>query len=204
MAVDCNSLATALQIGAVFLPEDSGQNRYFADAARDLFTGNIEALMQLAPGRWTLRELIIASRSREIMEDLLSRCPTTRDRAAYFQDDKTFSSIPTTLTSRLAPLGVVAACWDRARYRISLNGWARSESILGYGSDETTRFATDAIAVKAEPGNTRPQEAEVESSLFAAKCLPPQPTICKSVRGTAKEILENHAAAFIGSCRLYW
>lgn len=145
MAADCNSLATALQIGAVFIPEDSGQNRYFTDAARDLFTGNIEALMLRAPGRWTLRDLIIASRSREIMEDLLSRCPTTRDRAAYFQDEKTFSSIHTTLTSRLAPFGVVAACWDRAPYRISLNDWARSESILIYGSDETTRFAMDAI-----------------------------------------------------------
>lgn len=145
VAADCTTLATAQQIGAVFIPEEDGPNRYFSDAGRDLFVGIIEAFLLHCPGLWTLRDLLLAANSAEMMEHILSLHPVTRARVGYFKEQRTFSSIHTTLTSRLAPFGIVAACWDRARDKVSLNEWARSESILVLGSDETTRFAMDAI-----------------------------------------------------------
>lgn len=145
LARDCNSPATALQVASVLIPVEEGPNRFFSDAARDLLAGVLVALDRLSPGLWTLRDVLCAAKDKRRLHQLLSQAPEAGDRLQYFDEERTFQNVYSTLRSRTAWFEPVAACWDRAKGRISLADWIRGESILVLGNDEAIRTPLDAI-----------------------------------------------------------
>ncbi len=146
VARDVTSPITAQQIATILVPEEGNtDNRFFPDAVRDLVTGVMIAFIRTCPGRWTLRDVVLAMKSKERLKLVLSRVPETRDRLGYLEEDRTASNILSTAATNMAPFEPIAACWDRAAKRVSLQDWARGEYVLLLGSDESTRAAMNAV-----------------------------------------------------------
>lgn len=145
IAEDCDEPAVAQQIAAIFIPEDNGPNRFFTDTARDILSSVMIAFQLQCPGRWTLRDVIVACARPDTVRDLLSRHASIKDVLANLLDERTLSSVLVSLQSHLVPFKTVAAAWDQATSSISLCSWIASSDILVLGNDETCRFAVDAI-----------------------------------------------------------
>jgi type IV secretory pathway TraG/TraD family ATPase VirD4 len=61
MSADVTSPATALQIAATFIPQESGgSNPYFTDTARDLLTGVMLSFIE-SGAEWGLRDLVLTN-----------------------------------------------------------------------------------------------------------------------------------------------
>ena len=146
MSADITSPASALQVSSILIPEEQGSsNRYFTDTARDILR---EVMMSFvgAGCEWTLRDIVLAMRSRDRLIEVLERTPEgTELLGLHAGDSRAFQSVLSTARSRLAPLEPVAALWHRAKHKVSLHDWVRGEMVLVLGNDETARTAMDAL-----------------------------------------------------------
>lgn len=145
IAEDCDEPAIAQQIAAIFIPEDTGPNRFFSDSARDILSSVMVAFQLRCPGRWTLRDVLLGCARPETVRHLLSLHPSTKDVLANFLDQRTLSNVLLSLQSHLVPFRTIAAAWDQASTSVSLRSWISSSDILILGNDETCRFAVDAV-----------------------------------------------------------
>ncbi len=146
MAKDVTSPAAALQAAALLFPKAvNDANPFFSNAARHLLYGVMVSLILGAPGRWTLRHLLLILRSEPLLKSVLSQWEATRHLTQYCEHTATFQNILSTLLTRTAPYEIIAASWDRSSTRISLRAWLREESILVLGNDEDNRTAIDAM-----------------------------------------------------------
>lgn len=146
LAADITSPASALQMATLLVPKaQNDANPFFSNAARHLLYGVLLGLIQLAPGRWTLRHVLLIVRTRALLLDLLRRADSTRHLLQYFDHESTFQNILSTILTRTAPFEIIAATWDRSPERISLKHWLTEESILVLGNDEENRTALDTM-----------------------------------------------------------
>ena len=146
MGKDVTAPATALQVAMALIPTESGSNRFFSDAARDLVTGIQISFIRSCSDAWTFRDVVLAATNRDRLRLVLERSQEGQDLLeGYFVEERTLNNIVSTLRARLAPLEPVAALWQRSKYRISLREWTEGESILVLGNDESVRGAIDSI-----------------------------------------------------------
>jgi hypothetical protein len=142
---DCDSVATALQLSANLVPEDEGPNRFFSDAGRELVVGVLLSLMRFSLGRWTLRDLLLIVRNQAILRQVLSRHGETAPLCHYFDEERTYQNIRSSLASKINRFSPIAACWDRASESLALSDWVNSESILVLGYDPSIRIAMQTV-----------------------------------------------------------
>lgn len=141
LAADVASPAAAFQVATALVPDEQGSQPFWVESTRHLLAGVIESLGRLAPGRWTLRDVLLALRYPERVRQVLALHPDTAHVwGRYAGDERTLANLFSTIGSKLRPFEVVAALWEHARARISLREWARGEAILVLG--ESTRFKT--------------------------------------------------------------
>ena len=147
IARDFTTPASARQFATILIPEDKNASQpFFANSARDLIGQIIISLIQLKPGEWTLRDLILATQSKEKMIALLEKTPQGAAKAnTYFSDDRTGNNILSEIATRMAPFESVAQAWRYADDRTSLTEWVSGESILVLGSNEEHRAALEPI-----------------------------------------------------------
>jgi len=146
MAADITSPATAQQIATILIPENKHASQpFFSDAARHLLTGVFISFIRTCPEAWTLRDVILAMKSRGRLCEVLGRVPETRDLLENLKNDITAQNIMSTIQTRLQRYEFIAATWDRAGESINLRDWLNGEYILVLGNDEATRSALDAI-----------------------------------------------------------
>jgi hypothetical protein len=146
VARDCNSPAAAVQLAHVLIPDqDAGPNAFFVKGAQDLLAGVILAFVVRAPRRWALRDVLLAFGDVATLRDLLARSPHTADRLKYFADDRTLANLLASLAAELAPFMPIAAAWDRAANKVSLEDWVRGEFVLVLGCEEALRAPLDAV-----------------------------------------------------------
>jgi hypothetical protein len=145
IARDCTSPTTALQMATSFIPVEEGANRFFSDAARDLFAAVLVALMKAAPGRWTLRDVVLVMKQPLHLRALLGSRPETMDRLHYFDEPRVFQNIYSTLAATMAWYEPIAAAWSTAGNRISLEGWLQEESVLVLPNDEAVRTPLEVL-----------------------------------------------------------
>jgi type IV secretory pathway TraG/TraD family ATPase VirD4 len=146
MSADVTSPATALQIAATFIPQESGgSNPYFTDTARDLLTGVMLSFIE-SGAEWGLRDLVLTMRIPQRLEEVLSQTETGRDLLeVHSGDSRAYRDVLSTARSKLAPFEPVAAAWARAEQRVSLRAWSEGEMVLVLGNDDSVRAAMDAI-----------------------------------------------------------
>ena len=147
IAQDISSPATARQFATILIPEDKNASQpFFANAARDLIGQMVLALIQIKPGEWTLRDLVLAMQNREALIGILSQTPQGKAKAEiYLGEDRTGLNILSEVATRLAPFESVAEAWSRCPHKISLTDWVASESVLVLGTNEEHRAALDPI-----------------------------------------------------------
>src|SRR5262249_3749671 len=118
---------------------------FFSDAARHLLYGVIVSFM-LSGYEWTFADLLRAVSSARRLKAILKKHPQTRDIARrYFGDKRLLSNIMSTLATKLLAFEPIAAAWEHAKGKVSLQQWADEESILVLGNSEISRTAIDAI-----------------------------------------------------------
>jgi Type IV secretion-system coupling protein DNA-binding domain len=119
MAADIKTPAAALQTASLLIPEiKTDNNPFFANAARHLLTGAINALIEQAGARWNLRHVLLVMRDPVRLGNLLGRSEHTRFLLQYFEHTGTFQNILSTVLTALAPFDTLAASWDRADQQV--------------------------------------------------------------------------------------
>lgn len=145
IAKDAESPAVCLQIAETLIHAEEGPNQFFSLAGIEIVASLMVALNLSAPGRWTLRDVILAVRSPRLLRAILGRRAETHGPLVHFEEPRTLANILSTVRVRLAQLEPIAAAWDHAADEVSLDEWARGEMILVLGNDETTRVCLDAL-----------------------------------------------------------
>jgi len=150
MSKDIRSPGTADQIARILVPREEGPNRFFADAAADLLAGVIKAFIlrgesgQVVP--WTFRDVLLALQNQKRLERILRLHHVTLPLVdEYFQEERTFQAIRSTLRSHMAGYETVAALWARSAEKISLVEWLQGDHVLVIGNDDSLRIPIDAI-----------------------------------------------------------
>lgn len=140
---DIREGASALQFASILIPPVAGESQpYFRNASRLLLAGVIEAFIRLAPGKWTLRDIILTLRHEYRMVAILSTQVSTAPLIdKYLNSSKQGNDVVSTLDTFLGGLPFVAAAWHHSdQPPISLKDWASSEAILVLGSDPKFDF----------------------------------------------------------------
>lgn len=150
--VDCvaGGIKTCQQIGYIFFPEDNGHNRYFTDAARELFIGSLVKLVVRCPdGNFTLHQHLCITGDTADLLSFLGEDDDTLEVArarTFLQDPKTTPAILSTVLSRINRFAPIAAAWSAARKRFSLKAWIdEANSVLVLPRDYSCKDPLDAI-----------------------------------------------------------
>jgi len=148
IAKDVRSPVVALQVSSIFIQDDGHfTTDFFVKAARDLFASVLIALNLRRPCDWTLADVVMILSSTEQTRHLLDSVPATRATARehFERDPETLANVQYTITANLAYLRVLAALWYHTSRKFSIEEWAKSESIIVLGNDESLRCPIDAI-----------------------------------------------------------
>ncbi|MCC6235782.1 MAG: type IV secretion system DNA-binding domain-containing protein [Verrucomicrobiales bacterium] len=146
LAADVTSPSAALQVATLLIPQSNKDtNPFFANAARHLLYGVLLVALARAPGRWTLRQVLLVVRDPELLRQALESEAVTQHLLPYFEHAGTFQNIISTVLTCTAPYETIAASWDRAVEKVSLRAWLEEESVLVLGNDEAHRVAVDTL-----------------------------------------------------------
>ena len=161
MAKDVAGPDTAFQVASIIIPEEGSNNRYFADAARDLLAGVMNVFIERGELReqktgllpeWGLSDVLYATKSPERLRLVLSQTAAGKDLIQlHLQGDATPRSVISTLRTKLIPFDVIAALWSHARHpngkrkRISLQDFLKTNTVLVLGNNQAARAPIEAI-----------------------------------------------------------
>jgi len=172
IAADVDSPCLAEQIAACLIPQDASTPPFLTDAARLLLAAVCLGLIKSSPGRWTLRDVILAMRNRERLLSLLSRTPETGATVrSLLHDGRISMCVLQTLAAKLEPLEVVAASWDKATEKLSLRHWLREESVMLLGDGplfhtSMTLITPAMISILAHLGPTQKRSSLRRTWIF--------------------------------------
>ncbi len=145
LAADIREPRVAVEIVFTLIPREHESQPFFSDASRHLLYGVIVSFM-LSGYEWSFADLLRAVSSARHLKAILKRHSQTRDSARrYFGDKRLLSNIMSTLATKLLAFEPIAAAWEDAKEKVSLQQWAEEESILVLGNSEISRTAIDAI-----------------------------------------------------------
>ncbi|NET55421.1 MAG: type IV secretion system DNA-binding domain-containing protein [Symploca sp. SIO2E6] len=145
--------AMALALARSLVPSDpQSKQPYFARTAQIVLSGLIQALMELYPGTWGLRHLLLVSESAERIRQVLEKVPYTKryieQHAKEGKAEDTLQNVISELGGKLEPYRPLAALWEKAESTLDLEDWVmHQESILYCGYDEK-RPEVSALAIR--------------------------------------------------------
>lgn len=134
IARDINSDAGAERLAALLIPaEEKASTSFFWQAARAVVRAVIIALIELLPGRWSLRDLLNSLSTPDHIQRLLSRVPRACAKAEPFLKDTVhFPSVFTTIVTKAFRFETVAALWHQS-------GSTREFSVADWFSADESR-----------------------------------------------------------------
>jgi hypothetical protein len=136
ISADMTRPQDAQQLAEMLYPDGGGgsNERFFVDGARALIASIVMLFNELAPGRWTLRDIICAANlEASDMRRLFDQVPRLKHDLQNVFTARSYSEIAVSVTVTLKKYGPVAAAWDYARRQgqeICLRDWVQSNSIL--------------------------------------------------------------------------
>ncbi len=145
MAADVRETRVAIEIAFTLIPREKESQPFFSDAARHLIYGVMLSFMKRGLP-WSLSDVLRSvAAPRNLRRVLMANRYSRTLIARYFRDRRLLSNILSTLATRLLPFEPIAACWDSASSKFSLEQWVKSDSVLVLASCDTGRHAIDAI-----------------------------------------------------------
>lgn len=134
IAADVDSYSGVQQLATSLIPEEAmGGQSFFADAARQILESVCLGLIKLAPGKWTLRDVLLALQNRESLLSLLAKVPETRMAAQFTVDDRLSANVLSTIRAKLQPFETMVGSWQNASSKLSLKTWLHNESVVLVG-----------------------------------------------------------------------
>lgn len=146
LARDFSTLASARELPKLLIPTRKNETQpFFPNTARHFVNGVLEVFLTTSRGKWTLRDLVLATRYPERLKEILMKTPDSRRFLGYFANEMTFQNIKATLDVSIAEFEVIAALWH-GRPQLSLTEWVReSGSFLIMGCDPTLHSVIDPL-----------------------------------------------------------
>jgi len=148
IAKDADSSNRTAQIARLLVPDAPTQNPYFANAAKQLLAGVMDALNSTAPGQWSFLDLLLSAQSTNV-RDVLSKHEPGRSLLQTHlpsADDATARNVLAILDTELSPYKPIAAAWSHTQTKISLTDWVRNSAAdLVLGNHDAHRAAMGAI-----------------------------------------------------------
>jgi len=142
---DVREPRVAVEIAFTLIPREHESQPFFSDAARHLTYGVMTSFM-LSGREWEFADLVRTLRSQRILKQVLRQHNYTREIIhLYFRDKRLLSNIMSTIATKMLPFEPIAAAWESAEQRFSMEDWIRQEQALILGNSETSRAAIDAI-----------------------------------------------------------
>lgn len=169
IAKDIRTSTQAADLASVLIPMPKGvKETYFIETAQKFLRGIIEVFQNAAPGKWELRDVILAAQTTERMALLFSSYPPTSDLLEDFDPERTFKSVKSTLTGKLKALDFAGASWHRSKQAgrsFSFKDWLDEQSILIVGNsiDEKAPLSSLNALIFTQLGKrvlSRPDERE--------------------------------------------
>lgn len=154
IAKDITDSAMADDFASVLLPLEKGAKEpYFRETAQRFLAGIIEAFMEHG-NAWTLRDLILASKTTERLRAVFLSCPETEDLLQHFETETAFRSVKSTLDGVLRSYRSIAAVWKLALekgHSFHINDWndENGENIKGWISSQEVLVLGNSPRAKA-------------------------------------------------------
>lgn len=131
-------------------PNDKATDPFWDNASRNLLVAVIRYFNIVAPGKYRLRDLVLALRSQEFLEAMFADEPKFAHMAKSLGSDKTRENITSTLINHMERYEVLAALWHKAETvygnkPFSLTEWVSGSSILIFGRSATAEAAMKSI-----------------------------------------------------------
>ncbi|HAB19276.1 MAG TPA: type IV secretion system DNA-binding domain-containing protein [Verrucomicrobiota bacterium] len=147
LAQDIVSAAEIEQFASIVIPANPNEhNPFFTDASRILLRCAIVALQTQCPGQWSLRDVVLTVSNPERLRSLLSLNAETKEIGENFFRAREFPSVMSTIETKVRPLHVVAALWDKAPRKISLQKhWLERGAIILLPYHPSYSYALDPI-----------------------------------------------------------
>jgi len=137
MAADIRDPMQADDVANVLIPSSKGDtNPYFPETARRFLAGIVEVFIESSGENWTLRDLVLATKTPERLKVILSSSRETEDLQQHFQPPQTFANVNATLSGHLRKYRSIAAVWHHAgERRFTIRDWLRSQQVLVLGNN---------------------------------------------------------------------
>lgn len=154
MSKDINDIEIAPELALLFVPVNTAKDEMWSDAAREVIGGVLEAFI-LGKKKWTLRDLLCATRTEERLKMVLGACDSTAGLIdEYLDKGRTTDGILIQLHSRLSRFRGIAALWDRMPEDrgISLTDWLNDPNgsilLLGAAKEGTPLNAINRLIIE--------------------------------------------------------
>jgi type IV secretory pathway TraG/TraD family ATPase VirD4 len=166
ISADVLTETDALEFASILIPRNEREsNPYFPDSARALVAAVIERFITAIPGKWSLRDVLLAFNSKKRLASILAH-EETKYLLDHFQpeNERNFAGVKSTIDTALAAFRPIAALLHNTtaaalpleqrsenekieRTPFSLKRWIldQEESVLVLGSNENAREATDTL-----------------------------------------------------------
>jgi type IV secretory pathway TraG/TraD family ATPase VirD4 len=134
-----------IETAFTLIPWSPESTPFFADAARHLTYGVMQSFA-LSGYEWTFGDLLRGLKSAKRLKCILKKHVSTRDLVSqYFYDKRLLSNILSTIATKMLAFEPIAAAWESAQRKVSLDDWSKSEQVLVLGNSEISRAAIDAV-----------------------------------------------------------
>lgn len=154
IAKDVTDPSMADDIATVLIPTDkNAKDPYFTRTAQRFLSGIIEALISRG-SEWTLRDVILATKSTERLREVFKNHTETEDLLQHFDPETTFQNVKSTLDGVLRGYRGIAAVWERAikagrSFHINdykdTKGWISSQEVLVMGNSPRAKAAISRV-----------------------------------------------------------
>jgi Type IV secretion-system coupling protein DNA-binding domain len=142
---DLKEPRTCLEFSVNLIEKDHESQPYFAEAARHL-TYAVLCSYLWRDVHFSFADVLRGLWSPKLLRRVLLACPHTKHFVSrYFFDKKTIGSVLSTLDTKTLAFESIAACWETATRKFSLEEFVSNECILILGNSETSRHSIDAI-----------------------------------------------------------
>lgn len=140
MAKDITTDVRAQAFARILFPpnEHAGDSGFFEVAAKEVLAEVVKGLIALAPGRWTLGDVVRILQNRTALVEVLQQTHSGRVALSnYFAKESLCQDVLATVANKLAAYPIIAAAWERSPHKVTLTEWVQGSFILVIGNSGT-------------------------------------------------------------------